>query len=65
MYTIDVLENLEIQLGEIDYLMEEICNDSRIDLKRKEFLYIESAKDFISTTIDNIKLTLKKRYKKL
>ena len=44
MYTVDVLETLVIQLGEIYCLMEEICQDSRIELDKKELREIKDIK---------------------
>lgn len=64
MYTIDVLENLEIQLGEIDYLMEEICKDPRIDLKKKELMYMENVRDCIKTALTSARVVMQKTFKK-
>ena len=55
MYTIDVLETLEIQLGEIEFLIKEICQDPRIQLDKKEIRDIKDIKRWIKLVLKSVK----------
>ena len=61
MYTDETLENLDVQLGELGYLMKEICNDRRLDLTKSGRWNIEYVRDCIYTAIDLTKETINKR----
>ena len=61
MYTVDVLETLVIQLGEIYCLMEEICQDSRIELDKKELREIKDIKGWTKAVLGCIKSTIKRK----
>lgn len=61
MYTIDVLETLEIQLGEIEFLIKEICQDPRIQLDKKEIRDIKDIKRWIKLVLKSVKSTIKRK----
>ena len=61
MYTIDVLETLEIQLKEIEYFIKEICQDPRIELDKKELRDIKDIKRWTKLVLKSIKSTIKRK----
>ncbi|MBR3255879.1 MAG: hypothetical protein IKF97_06710 [Clostridia bacterium] len=61
MYTIDALETLEIQLGEIEFLIKEICQDPRIQLDKKEIRDIKDIKRWIKLVLKSVKSTIKRK----
>lgn len=64
MYTLDRLEDLIVQLDEINYLVKELCNDSRMELKQKERFDIECVKESLITAKNIARATLKRQYGK-
>lgn len=64
MYTIDYLETLKIQLGEIDYLIKEIFHNSRIDLKGKEIQQLKNVKECIKTATISTKTIIRTKNKR-
>ena len=61
MYTIDALETLEIQLGEIEFLIKEIRQDPRIQLDKKEIRDIKDIKRWIKLVLKSVKSTIKRK----
>lgn len=62
MYTAERLEDALYQLDEISYLINELCNDSRMELKKKERLNIECVKESLRTAKNLTRTTLKRQY---
>ena len=61
MYTIDALETLEIQLGEIEFLIKEIRQDPRIQLDKKEIRDIKDITRWIKLVLKSVKSTIKRK----
>ena len=62
MYTAERLEDAVYQLDEISYFINELCNDSRMELKKKERLNIECVKESLRTAKNLTRATLKRQY---
>lgn len=64
MYTIEMLETLNVQLDEINYFMTEFCNDYRVEIPKKERWKMDEIRNFIQSSKEMAKSMLNKQRKK-